>query len=397
MKKKKRIISYIGSKFNLYNFLNETILKNHKNNQEYYFHDLFAGTSSVSELIKEKTSWNILVNDFLEYSYILSYILEMDNLTINEFNNIKEKLNYLNEIKDNDNLIENNDLNIFNEFSINGKPKTIDEEKIETLFSNQPYKHSRMFFPEHIGKHLDLFKIIIKKWFNNSEINEKEKNILLIFLLNYTNKHSNTTSVYSAYLKRTYKLKRSYDFLDLELLNNLEINQNHSMNITHLNLNILDAIEKINKTNKEKNIIYLDPPYSTRSYERNYHILNFVINLNFNPIEDIKLNSKTGQQRIYPKNPFRSKKETFFIFEDMIEKSLEKANNIYISYSTDGIVKQENIDNIFLKLQEKYPNLYLYTHMKDYKRYKSSNNDQNIDDSNQKKDLFEIIWHFQIK
>lgn len=435
-----RIISYIGSKVKLYDFLDETILKNHNiNNENISFYDLFSGTSAVSNLIKNKTKWNINTNDFMKYSYILSYFLDIEFLLKEQKELIINRLQILSNLYLNTDLekIDKTNLYIFNEFSTNGNPISIDEENKKILFSNQPYKNSRMFFSEKNGIEIDLIKNKIKEWFNNKEISEIEKNIFLIFLLNYADKNANTTSVYGAYLKLEHKLNFDKPFLDKKLLTLLTTNNNikkFKNNIIHYNLDILNAIKIIDNKiyNKKNNIIYLDPPYTTRSYESNYHILNYIVDFDFHPLKDIKFNSKTAQFKKIIENPFRKKELTYKIFESMIENSLEKANNVYISYNTDGIIKEEDIDIIYKKLLNSYKNLKLLKYYKSYKRFKSSNkntkelqmqmnnlknktdltNDEYINICNiqdeiknnkiknkefEELNLLEIIWHFKLE
>ena len=371
-----KVISYIGSKVKLYDFIEDIIISNYDKNKTYNFLDLFSGTNSVSNYIKKNTNWNIYANDLSNYSNVIFSFIYFDLIEEKRKKELLNKLEYL----DNLPLISTGD--IFNEFSVNGNPKTIDSKEKEKMFENQPF-NSRMFFSERVGKKIDTVKTQIIKWINEGELTDKiDINILLTFLLHYADKNSNTTSVYGAYLKNTKKMKKEYQFYSETLIKELtkkNINNNNLKNsYKSYNKDILGIISLLKNElsdNSDKNIIYLDPPYSTRSYESNYHILEYISNLDFN-IDLMKQNSKTGQRVQGSTNPFNSKNKTFDIFQDMIKSSLEISNNIYISYNTDGLMKQEDIELILNNInnEESSNKIELITHKKSYKRYKSSSN-----------------------
>jgi len=419
----KKIIQYIGSKEKLLDFLDEVIFsKYEKEDSKINFYDLFSGTNVVSNYTKETTKWNIKSNDFSNYSKILFSLIFFDMLSKKEIEEIKEKLEILDKLDLKDKGF------VFNELSVNGNVKTIEDQ--EKTFGNQKYK-SRMFFSEKVGKKIDTIKDKIKEWKDNNEFgSEKIEDILMTFLVNYADKNSNTTSVYGAYLKTTNKLEKETPFLNNKLLQLLEYKgteENKRREIKIINKDIINALEEYKKetTQIKKNIIYLDPPYSTRTYESNYHILNYIVDLNIT-YKSIKYNSKTAQSadEIRIKNPFSSKRKTYGIFKEMIKKSLEMADNLYISYNTDGLIKQNEIEEILNELNDK--DIKLKTYKKSYKRFKSANSEtkklkeelnklkhikdktsedklklqkleneiKNKEAEKDKKNLEEIIWHF---
>lgn len=371
-----KIISYIGAKSNLYDFLDEKIFSNFdKNNSNINFLDLFAGTHAISLYLDKNTNWNLYSNDFSQYSYDLFYYLYFNKLTNNELKEIIRHLEVMEKLP-----LINGD--IFNEFSMNGIPKSIEENKKEEMFSNQPY-NSRMFFPERAGKKIDSVKKYLKENFFDKGITNNVYYILKIFLIEYADKNKNTTSVYGAYLKHNRKKGRQ-EFINKKLLNILKEGKNKKILKSYKEdiIKVLNTLKK-EKLDKKNTIIYLDPPYSTRTYENNYHILNYISDMNFS-INDIKFNTKTATVKNKQFNLLASKKNTYIMFEKMIIESLNICNNLYISYNTDGIVKQEDIEDICNKIN----NIKLITHSKNYRRYKSAN----IDNNN---DLKEIIWEIK--
>ncbi len=362
----KKIIRYIGSKEKLLPFLDEVIFDKLPENTKIL--DAFTGTTVVSKHIQEKYNFEQYLSDFSDYSEILSSRLFLNKTS----ENVLEHLEHI--IKISKDFCDIEEGIFFNEFSINGLPKTLDQE----ILSNQTIK-SRMFFTEDVGLKIDTMRSYIKELYNNKIINDYDKNLLLMAVLAFADKNANTTSVYGAYLKKQNRetMPLTDDFL-LTLMEDKKRNDNSPK--CYYKGDIIKTLESI----PEMDVIYFDPPYNTRKYESNYHILNYLCSLDFN--EDmIKYNSKTGLPKVSVNNDFGSKKGTRKIFQDMIEKGLEKAPTIYISYSSEGEMTLEEIEKICID-----NNFVLLIHEKLYKKYKSKNIEQ-------KNELKEIIYEIKRK
>jgi len=349
-----KFIRYIGSKEPLIEFLLENFNKYAGDFNS--FGDMFAGTNVVSKYLLPHVS-DISSYDMSSYSEIL-----------NSFVNPKitdDFISYLYEL-DKCQLVEGI---IFNEFSVNGKPETIDYKKFESQGKNY-----RMFFNENIGKKIDAIREKISFDFNNKLINEEIKNMSLALLLKFADINANTTGVYGAYLKK--ENKKPKDFINNEIISELKnIKFYENKVVSFKKMKISDSVNDISY----KDIIYFDPPYTTRKYETNYHIIDYISNLNFS-IQDIKYNTITGLPLNQPENPFGTVKNTSKAFEDMIVKTIDKCRFIFISYSTQGLLNQSDIENICNK-----HNFTLNTEKKEYKKYKSHNNDV-------QGNLEELLW-----
>lgn len=375
----KNVVSYIGSKQKLLDYLDGVFKLDTKKE----FVDLFAGTCSVSKYMYKKYGCNIIINDISLMPSIL-----IDELSFHTLN--KEKmLSLLNEF---DTLPLINNGVIFNEFSMGGTPISITDS---TMFNGQ-IETGRMFFSKGIGQKIDTIKTRLKELRDAKQLNEIEINFILTILLNFVNRNANTTSVFGAYLKT--KIKKEYPFLDMDLINdllNLKTNYHSYYKKYQLKANeCLNICFKESKHLKEDRIIYMDPPYNTRSYESNYHILEYILDLDFNP-NIIKINSKTGIKIGKINNPFVSKKETKIIFKELIETSLVYSNSIYISYNNEGVLKESEMSDIINNLKCIYPHLELNTHYKEYKRFTSGENNKINNDK--KNTVFEIIWEINNK
>lgn len=98
----KNLISYLGSKVNLFSFIEEIILNKIIITNKKLFIDLCSETCSVSKFIQKNTNLDIISNDISNYSNILFYELKSKHLNTNnviETTN-RKLINYKNKIED---------------------------------------------------------------------------------------------------------------------------------------------------------------------------------------------------------------------------------------------------------------------------------------------------------
>lgn len=347
-----KAIRYIGSKQKVLDFLDEKLFKIIPENGTFF--EGFSGTGIISQYLSEKRKdISISGGDLSKYSEILYSILNANQLKLTG----NEITDFVSTLKEEDFKEEGV---FFNEFSENGIPKT--------------YSESRLFFHEKTGKTIDLYRSKLKEKIKNGEISIEQSKVYLFYLMSYVCKMANTTSVFGAYLKTPPKYKP----LDVSFIENIN---NQLSNIftskSHKEFLLGDIVSNLLKIEK-KNIIYLDPPYSTRRYESNYHILNYIADLNFTT-EEIK-ESKTGLPKFIPENHFGKKKETEIVFSNMILNGVSKSDILAISYNTDGLITEDWMKNFCEKNK-----LILITEKMEYKRFKSNE----IKNENK---LEEILW-----
>jgi adenine-specific DNA-methyltransferase len=346
-----KAIRYIGSKQKVLPFLEEHLFSHLKEGSTFF--DGFVGSGIVSQYVTvNHPNVKISGGDISAYSEILFNIL---NISAFENKKILELIQEF-DLKD---MVEGD---IFNEFSNLGIPTTFTE--------------SRNFFHEKSGKVIDSFKSFLNEKLNAGLITEEQSKILLFFLVSYSCKVANTTSVFGAFLKSPAKYK-NFDVVFVEkiltdLSDIIEVNNSSKF--------YLGDIIKNLKEIPNQTIIYLDPPYSTRRYESNYHILNYIVDLQFTSSQ-IKEKSKTGQPKEISNNMFGKKKEAELIFAEMIDIGVTKSELLGISYNTDGLIKQTWLENYC-----KEKNYKLETKKIIYKRFKSK-----IEITN-RSELEEILW-----
>lgn len=309
-------MNYIGSKYSLMDFLTETITSVVGKDTNKIFADLFAGTGVVGKTFKEK-GYKVIANDIQYYSYVL-----------------------------NKHFIENN--------------PPIDSSKIEELrqlpkvegFVYNNYcagsNSGRNYFTDDNGKKCDAIRIELERLKKSGEINESQYYYFLASLINSIDKYANTASVYGAFLKHIKK-SAAKNF-ELELLPVIDGNKEGKV----YNENILDLITKISG-----DILYLDPPYNSRQYCANYHVLE-TIALYDNP----KLKGKTGlRDYAAQKSDFCSSRTVVEAFDYVLKHADFKY--IFLSYNNEGLMPFD----IIKSTMQKYGEYDIFS--TDYKRFKA--------------------------
>lgn len=318
-------MNYIGSKLKLCKSFIPNVIHDvcGKDLSNMIFCDMFAGTGIVGRTFKTKVK-KVISNDIEKYSYILNknYI---ENCLV-----IKSKERYieeLNQVK----TIQNGF--IYNNYCL-GKGS------------------QRQYFSDDNGKKIDTIRTKIEEWKNNKEISDNLYYYLLCSLIESADSVANTTSVYGAFLKT---LKKSAEKEMILKSSDFELSQNKNEVYNE------DANKLIN--NIEGDILYLDPPYNSRQYGANYHLLNTIAEYKtFVP------KGKTGL-RNYTKSKYCSVNDVKFQFEELIKKA--KFKYIFLSYNNEGLMSVDDIKRI-MSSYGKYSIV-----QKEYSRFKADSNRNN--------------------
>lgn len=189
-----------------------------------------------------------------------------------------------------------------------------------------------MYFTNKNAVRIDFIRNTIESWRKQNLLEDYEYYYLLAALIDSVPSISNITGTYGAYLK-TWD-KRS--FKDLEL-SRLEVYDNKRSNKA-FNRDALELIDEL-----DGDILYIDPPYNERQYAPNYHLLETIAQYDYPEIKGITGIRPYQEQ----KSPFCIKGKAAEAFEQLISKA--NFNNIVMSYSTDGIVPIEQIEQILRK------------------------------------------------
>lgn len=355
---------YIGSKFNLLTHIEGVV--DDLGVKKGIFCDLFAGTACVASHFKQR-GFQIISNDILELSYTFQQAL----IAVNEEPKFAGIVETLGDVQA-DSLFAN--LSPYHKVIawLNSLPR----KKGFIFHSYCPSgnnEYGRQYLSDSNGQKIDAVRQQIQQWRDAAEITEHEFYLLLLPLLEATSKVANISGTYGAYLKhwdpRTYK--------DLPLVPAEIIRSEVPHQVFRGDANRL--IEDI-----RCDILYLDPPYNTRQYITNYHLLETIARYD-NP----ELRGKTGLRSYddHNRSAYCSRSDCYRVFQDLIEKA--DARYILVSYNDEGILSRDELMSILSLRGEPYCNSPI-----DYRRFKSnSHGDQPPSDNR----VQELLFHVEVR
>ncbi len=298
------------------------------------FCDIFSGTGTVGRYFKQ--FYEVYSNDLLFFSYIIQKAtIELDFQPT--FLKLKDKLGIIDPI------------DYFN---------SLDDSELEKLsVSNRFFQNNyaptgqRMYINDRNALRIDFARNTVEKWFKENLIDEMEYSYLVACIVEGIPFVSNISGTYGAFHKqwerRTFK---KYELSRLPIVTNNKKNKSFNE----------DGVELLKKI--EGDILYIDPPYNERQYLPNYHLLETAAKYD-NP----KLKGVTGQRKYEnQKSDFCSSKTALKAFERLINNAQFK--HIILSYSTDGLMKLDDIQAIMTKYAK--PNS-IKVYQIPYRRYKS--------------------------
>ncbi len=305
---------FIGSKATMLKNI-EAVINENTTGEENIFCDIFSGTAAVASYFKPK--YEIISNDLLHFSYVIQKSViennEKPNFARLKSIGIIDPLEFLEEAKiQTDNLSSNE------------------------CFITKNYSPSddcdRMYITRKNAQRIDFIRNTINVWKNENLITETEYYYLLAALIEGVPSVSNITGTYGAYLKQWDKRAfKELEMVRLEVIDNKRDNASYNK----------DANALIREV--EGDILYIDPPYNSRQYTPNYHLLETI-----SKCDCPKISGVTGMR------PYKDEKSRFCIknevsdaFEDLIAHA--HFANIVVSYSTEGLMTYEQIENILKK------------------------------------------------
>ena len=216
---------YLGNKYKLLDFIRSVVEQECKGINSVA--DIFAGTGAVASAFTDKT---LITNDIL-YSNYICHLAWFGKQKYSQ-SKIEKLLRYYNNISS---------------FNTNYMSDTF----------------SDTFFSHENCKKIGFIREDIEKQFNDKNINDRERAIMITSLLYSIDKIANTCGHYDAYRKKG-ELDKTLELLLPQPENNLKKNQIFNM----------DANELVKSI--EADLVYIDPPYNSRQYCDAYHLLENV-------------------------------------------------------------------------------------------------------------------------
>lgn len=338
---------YLGGKSKLLDTIYEMVVEYTTDTSSII--DLFAGTGVVSKFFKAK-GFKVYANDFLYFSYVLNHgTIDLNEKPKFRLLDIKNPIEYLNCLS-----IVDTDIPI---------------EKCFIYQNYSPNEHcQRMYFQNKNAIKIDLIRITIENWYNQQKINEEEYFYLLASLISAVPFVSNIAGVYGAYLKQwDHRSFKDLILKEPEIINAANATKS-------FNLDYVDLLKNISA-----DVLYADPPYNSRQYLPNYHVLETIAKYDYPSIKGVTGMRDYSNQ----KSQFCMKTKVKNAFETMIKEA--QVRYIVISYNNESLLTQKELEELCMKYAKE--NTFKLIE-KNYKRYTSKI-------PNKKEGLKEQIYIFE--
>ncbi|MBE6083572.1 MAG: adenine methyltransferase [Tissierellaceae bacterium] len=323
---------FIGSKNLLLENIHQVIKEKAPTAKSFF--DVFSGTACVARYFKKW--YEVYSNDILYFSYVLQ-MGTVENDCIPSFDNLMN-------LTKGTNIIE----------YLNTR-STEDMEVLEQSkrFFQNTYAPTggRMYITDENALRIDFARNTIEDWKTQGLITQYEYYYLVACVVEGIPFVSNISGTYGAYHK-TWE-RRSHKVFQLVPL---DVTTNNRNNRCYNE----DGVALLTQISGD--ILYVDPPYNSRQYLPNYHVLETAAKYDYPEVRGI-----TGQ-RPYEgqKSDFCSKKTVLLAFEDLMRNA--RFNHIILSYSSDGLMSVHDIEKV-MKQQGKPSSFFIYEIP--YRRYKS--------------------------
>jgi len=293
---------YTGSKSKISPWIRELILDSCKNCHS--FSDIFAGTGIIT---------NTLINDFKTF-YLNDFLYSNEVIYYAFFDNQEFDMGKLISFK---RIYENID------------PRTIQTNYVSESYGNKYFEYYDSLKIGYIRDHIEN---------NKANLNKREYSILVSSLLYSLDKSANTVGHYEAFFKKA-TLRSSFKF---DLLNPIiyKPDDNRKFFITRKDANLL--AKSINS-----DVVYIDPPYSSRQYSRFYHLLENITKWEKPNLFGVAMKPKPENLSKYStSNAFDSFSE--LIFDLNCKYIVVSYNNTYNSKSksSENKMKLQDIEKI---------------------------------------------------
>lgn len=304
---------FIGCKTLLLENIKEVIEENAPNAKTIC--DVFSGTSTVARYLKKW--YEVYSNDILYFSYVLQRGT-VENDSVPRFEVLNRKMKIVDPI------------NYFNDMTV----EEMESLPKERRFFQNTYAPSggRMYMNDENALRIDFARNQVEDWRKKGLLTDDEYYYLVACIVEGIPFVSNISGTYGAFHKqwerRSYK---KYEVYRLDVTSNGKNNR-------CFNLNGADMLKLV-----EGDVLYIDPPYNSRQYLPNYHVLETAAKYDFPEVRGI-----TGQ-RPYEnsKSDFCLKSKVIPAFEELIANA--RFQHIILSYSTDGLMTEEDIERVMKK------------------------------------------------
>lgn len=323
---------FIGGKSNLLENLDDVIAASTQNVNSII--DIFSGSGVVASHFKTQ-KYHVIGNDIMYFSYVLGRgTTALNSTPIFENLGIAHPIAYLNSLKIEDTKIRADNCFVYQNYS--------PHDGVE-----------RMYFQNENAMKIDIIRITIEEWFQKKLINEDEYYYLLAALIAAVPYVSNIAGVFGAYLKHW----------DARTYNALTLVEPHVIPDGNARFFNCSCDTLLSRKDITADLLYADPPYNSRQYLPNYHILETIARYDFPTIHGV-----TGMRSYQAqKSEFCMVKRVENAFRRLIESA--KVRYVLISYNNEGLLSTDKLSALCREYAR--PNTF-QLHEIDYNRYNNA-------------------------
>jgi len=321
----KQIITYIGNKRSLLNFITIGIQNVQKrlNKRKLNIFDVFTGSGIVARLCKQFSKF-IIVNDLEKYAAITGACYLSNKNEIN-FSVLQDLYNGL--------LAD-----------IGGKP--LNEGVISALYSpkidNNIKKDERVFYTRRNAMYIDTMRNLI----NNVPL-EFQK-YFLAPLIAESSVHANTSGVFKGFHKNKETGIGQFGGSNSDALFRIKgeialpfpIFSNFNCDYKVYNGDSNEIIKEA----PEVDVAYIDPPYNQHPYGSNYFMLNLILENKYPE----KTSKVSGIPDNWNRSAYNKKQCAHSALSELVENI--KAKYVLISFNSEGFISLEEMKNMLKKL-----------------------------------------------
>lgn len=328
------------------------------------FCDFFSGTTFVARYFKEK-NFNVISSDSLYFSYVFQKAY-LENNSFPEFKGLKNEVDIScrNSLFAHEETPLINVLNFLN--TLPGKKGFIYKNYCPE--GTKKLDTPRMYFQGANAQKIDAIRSKIEMWHESNCLTEDEYFVLLASLIEAIPFISNISGVYAAFLK-TWD-PRSYKKLTLNIPHIIKSELDHFVH----HGDSMDMVPTL-----DCDILYVDPPYNSRQYHPNYHILETVARW-----DAPTLHGMTGMRNYKnEKSDFCNKDKALQALSRIIHEA--QFEHFILSYNSEGIMPDKDILEVLSDVGE-----VVRAPIK-YRRFKSNNNGRQAN----KKHIHELLYYLR--
>jgi adenine-specific DNA-methyltransferase len=317
----KQIITYIGNKRSLLNFIDKGVFLVQKklNKNKLRLFDVFSGSGIVARRFKRYASL-LLANDLEKYARIINdcYLSNKTDLNIPRLKQIHTEL--VDEISN----------------------KPLRSGIITDLYApgddNNIKPDERVFYTRRNAMYIDTARTLIEN------IAEKDKKYFIAPLLSEASVHSNTSGIFKGFYKNKETGLGQFGGSNQDAL--LRIKGDIALPFpvfSNFNCEVMvynDDSNNVVKTAPEVDLAYLDPPYNQHPYGSNYFMLNLILENKYPET----LSKISGIPETWNRSAYNKKQYAYKALAELCASI--KAKYVLISFNSEGFISLEEMKDM---------------------------------------------------